>query len=508
MKKVLTIAGSALLVTSCTSSQKDHKLKNKTEKPNIVFIYVDDLGYGDLSCYGAEKVNTPNVDQLAENGLKFTDGHCAAATCTPSRYTLLTGSYPFRGDAHILAGDAPLIIDPEKQTLPSMLQDAGYKTAVVGKWHLGLGNGNINWNDSIAPGPHEIGFDYNWLIPATGDRVPCVFVENHYVANLDTNDDPIRVNYQEKVGDWPTGLSNPEMLKVQADTQHSGTIINSISRIGYMHGGKNALWKDEEFPDILTEKAINFMEINRDNPFFLYFSFHDIHDPNIVNPRFEGKNGMGARGDAILQMDWCTGKLVKAIEKLGLAENTLIFFSSDNGPVLTDGYLDKGIELAGGHKPAGNLRGGKYSAFEGGTRVPTIAYWPTVIKPDETDALFSQVDLFASIASMLGLNIDKNAAPDSKDMSDVLLGKKDKGRDTLLQESFTKALRLENWKYIKPAEKSAWINKKKNIEDGHSLEHQLYNLEQDIAEQNNIADKNPKKVNEMKAIMESILNAK
>ncbi len=499
----MTIAVSALLIASCTSSQKEEK---QTEKPNIVFIYVDDLGYGDLGCYGAEKVQTPNVDRLAENGLRFTDGHCAAATCTPSRYALLTGSYPFRGDARILPGDAPLIIDTKKQTLPSMLQDAGYKTAVVGKWHLGLGDGNIDWNDSIAPGPLEIGFDYSWLIPATGDRVPCVFVENHHVANLDVNDEPIKVNYHEKVGDWPTGLSHPELLKVQADTQHSGTIVNGISRIGYMCGGKSALWKDEDFPDVLTGKAIDFMKENKDNPFFLYFSFHAIHDPNIVHPQFQGKNSMGARGDHIVQMDWCTGEIVKAIENLGLTKKSLIFFSSDNGPVLTDGYCDKGLELAGGHKPAGHLRGGKYSAFEGGTRVPAIFYWPSVIDPGETNALFSQVDLFASIASMLDIDLDKNAAPDSKDMSNILLGKSQQGRDTLLQESFTMALRLGDWKYIKPKEKSSWIEGKKNIEDGHSLDPQLYNMVNDPDEQDNLAEKHPEKVKEIKTIMKKIIN--
>ena len=503
MKHTMTIAGTVLMIASCVSNQKD---KKQSDKPNIVIIYVDDLGYGDLSCYGAEKVQTPNVDRLAENGLKFTDGHCAAATCTPSRYTLLTGAYPFRGNARVLSGNAPLIIDTKKQTLPSMLQDAGYKTAVVGKWHLGLGNGNVDWNDSIAPGPLEIGFYYSWLIPATGDRVPCVFVENHHVANLDANDEPIIVNYHKKVGDWPTGLSHPELLKVQADTPHSGTIINGISRIGYMYGGESALWKDEDFPDVLTKKAIHFMKENKDNPFFLYFSFHAIHDPNIVNPRFQGKNSMGARGDHIVQMDWCTGKLVKAIERLGLAKNTLIFFISDNGPVLTDGYLDKGLELVGSHKPAGHLRGGKYSAFEGGTRVPTIAYWPSVIEPGETNALFSQVDLFASIASMLDIDIDKNAAPDSKDMSDVLLGKSKQGRDTLLQESYTMALRLGDWKYIKPKEKPLWVERRKNIESGHSLDPQLYNMINDPGEQNNLAEKHPEKVKEMIMIMEKIIN--
>src|SRR4051812_27058396 len=201
---VLIIAAFA----GCQSVKKDNS------RPNIIIIYIDDLGYGDVSCYGATRVQTPNVDRLAKNGLQFTDAHCTAATCTPSRFSLLTGSYAFRNEAAILPGDAPLLIRPGTATLPAMLQHAGYATAVIGKWHLGLGDGVINWNKRIQPGPAQIGFDYSFLIPATLDRVPTVFVENQQVVNLNPND-PITVSYDHKVGTDPTGLERPDMLKFE-----------------------------------------------------------------------------------------------------------------------------------------------------------------------------------------------------------------------------------------------------------------------------------------------------
>lgn len=490
----------------------------QTEKPNVLIIYVDDLGYGDVGCYGAKGVETPNIDRLAKNGIRFTDAHCSAATCTPSRFSILTGSYAFRNKAAILPGDAPLLIRPGTETVASMLKKAGYRTGVVGKWHLGLGNGEVDWNESIKPGPLEIGFDYAFLIPATGDRVPTVYVENHQVVGIEP-DDPIQVSYEEKVGARPTGTENPELLRMKADLQHSQTIVNGVSRIGYMGGGDSALWVDEAFPDILTGKAKTFIRENPDQPFFLYFSFHDIHVPRLPNPRFRGKSEMGPRGDAIAQMDWCTGELIKTLEEAGILENTLVIFTSDNGPVLDDGYEDQAVTLLGDHQPAGPFRGGKYSAYEGGTRVPTITYWPGTIQPGESDALWSQVDLFASLAQLTRQKLSKDAAldsatldsaaPDSFDMLPVLLGKSDQGRNTMLEESFTLSLRMNEWKYIAPLEGELpdWLSNK-DIETGLRDSPQLYNLADDIEEQNNLAQKYPDKLKEMKTILRNIVNQK
>ena len=339
--------------------------------PNIVIFYVDDLGYGDVGSYGAIGVETPNIDRLAANGVRFTDAHSTAATCTPSRYSLLLGEHGFRLEADVLDGDAPLLIQPGRPTLASMLKRAGYATAVVGKWHLGLGDGNLDWNGDISPGPLDIGFDYAFLMPATGDRVPTVYVENRGVVDLDPGD-PIAISYTGKVGDRPTGYEYPELLRFSADRQHSDTIIYGVSRIGHISGGESALWVDEDFPDVFTTKAVEFIRENRDTPFFLFRSFHDIHVPRLPHPRFTGASTMGPRGDAIAQGDWMVGEIVAELETLGIADNTLVVFTSDNGPVLDDGYADQSVTLLGEHKPAGPFRGGKYSAFEAGTRVPTI----------------------------------------------------------------------------------------------------------------------------------------
>ena len=479
-------------------------------KPNIVIIYVDDLGYGDLSCYGGE-VNTPHVDRLANEGVRFTNAYAPAATCTPSRYSLLTGSYSFRVDAGIQDGDAPLLISENTPTLANMLQQNGYTTALVGKWHLGLGDGNVDWNGKIAPGPLERGFDYAFMIPATNDRVPTVWVENHHVVGLDPND-PITVNYREKVGDDPTGLENPELLRFAADNQHARTIVNGVSRIGYMTGGNSARWKDERMPHEMLNKARSFISDNQQQPFFLYFSFPDIHVPRLPDYRFIGATDLGPYGDAIVQMDWVTGQLVEYLEELNLAENTLIIFSSDNGPIFNDGYEDLSEELVrnGTHEPRGPFRGGKYSAYEAGTRMPTIAWWPNGIEPGiVSDALIGQIDLYASLAALLGNNLEENEAPDSHDVMDAILGRSANGREYLMLETFTKSIRKGDYKYIRPVERLGmrnWIDGTKNIESGAFQVPQLFNLADDIAEQNNIAVENEEMVREMEELLDWIMD--
>lgn len=488
MKHLIITTSCLATVAACTPAKKETA---QSGKPNIVIIYTDDLGYGDIGINGAKRVSTPNVDRLARGGVNFTDAHCSAAMCTPSRFSLLTGSYAFRSQAAILPGDAPLIVDPEKGTLPSMLQQADYTTGVIGKWHLGLGRGKVDWNGEIKPGPREIGFDYSFIIPATPDRVPCVFVENDRVAGLDPAD-PIEVSYADRIDGYPVGSEHPELLKQKADPQHSNTIVNGISRIGYMSGGKKALWKDEDFPLILTNKAKAFITENKDRPFFLYFAIPDIHVPRIPNPMFTGKSTMGPRGDAIAEMDWCTGQVIKQLEDLGLAENTLVIFSSDNGPVLDDGYADQAVELLGDHQPAGPYRGRKYSIYEAGTRMPTIVYWPGTVKPAASNALLTQVDLYASLARLVGQEIRPGDAPDSEDHLDAWLGKAEQGRDVMLEEAYTYSLRMGVWKYIHPQSGSTpdWLQNK-DVETGLTDEIQLYNLEEDPGETKNVAAEHP-----------------
>ena len=461
--------------------------------PNVVLIYADDLGYGDVGCYGATKVKTPNIDRLAAGGLRFTDGHCTSATCTPSRYALLTGEYPWRQKGtNILRGDAPLIIEPGRATLASMLKGAGYATAVVGKWHLGLGREGLDWNGPIKPGPLEIGFDYCFLIPATGDRTPCVYVEDHRVVGLDPAD-PIRVSYGQKVGDDPTGRERPDLLKVKLTHGHDNTIVNGISRIGFMSGGKSARWVDEDMADVITTKAIDYIDRHKDRPFFLFFSTHDIHVPRVPHPRFAGTSQCGTRGDVIQQFDWCVGEVMNALDRHGLTENTLVILSSDNGPVLDDGYADGAVEDLNGHAPAGHLKGGKYSPYEGGTRVPFLVRWPARVKPGTSDALVCQVDLMASLAALTGQKLGERDGPDSFDLLRALLGERADGRDHLVEQGGPLAVRKGKWKLVtrpnaqRPAGRA-----------------ELYDLSADPSEQTNLAGEHPEVVQELTAFLQDL----
>ncbi len=476
----------------------------QSSRPNIVFIYADDLGYGDVSCYGATRLKTPNIDRLAKEGLRFTDVHSAAATCTPSRYALLTGEYAWRKKGTgILPGDAALIIEPGRATLPALLQKAGYSTGVVGKWHLGLGpQGGPDWNGEIKPNPNDLGFDYSFIMAATGDRVPTVYIENRRVAGLDAAD-PIRVDYEKKIGDWPTGKENPELLKMHPSHGHDMTIVNGVSRIGYMTGGKTALWKDEDMADLYTSKAVSFIERNKRKPFFLYFATHDPHVPRLPHPRFAGKSGMGPRGDAILQADWLVGEVLSTLDRLKLTRNTLVIFTSDNGPVVDDGYKDDAVEKLGGHKPAGPLRGGKYSNFEGGTRVAFIVRWPGRVKPGVSGALVSQTDFLASFAAFTNQKLGDADAPDSFNVMPALLGKSKTGRQLLVEQGSVLSLRDGQWKYIEPG-KGPKIQRNTNTEMGNDPDGQLYNLADDLGETNNLAAKHPDKVKEMAARLQQI----
>ncbi|HKE26168.1 MAG TPA: arylsulfatase [Bryobacteraceae bacterium] len=472
--------------------------------PNVVFIYADDVGLGDLSCYGATRVRTPNLDRLAASGIHFTNAHASSATCTPSRYSLMTGEYAWRKEGTaILPGDAALIISSDRPTLPSMLKRQGYHTAAVGKWHLGLGAGNIDWNGDIRPGPLEIGFDYCFLIPATGDRVPCVFVENHRVANLDPKD-PIRVSYTTPFPGEPLGRDHPELLKMKPSHGHDQAIVNGVSRIGYMTGGKSALWVDENIADVLTAKATAFIAREKANPFFLYFATHDIHVPRLPNPRFAGMSQMGPRGDAIAELDWSVGQILQTLDREGLTDNTLVMFSSDNGPVVDDGYRDQAVEKLGDHKPAGPLRGGKYSNFDGGTRVPMIARWPGQIRPDSrSNALISQVDLLASLTALAGGKVAEGGGPDSVNVLPALLGESPTARRSLVEYADSLALIEGDWKFIAPS-KGPKINRNTNTELGNDPEPQLYDLSEDIGEKNNVAGRFPDRVRAMTAELDRI----
>lgn len=483
------------------------------DKPNIVVIMADDLGYGDVSCYGAKGIETPAIDRLAREGARFTSGYCSASTCTPTRFSLLTGTYAFRQKGTGIAPpNGPAIIKPGTETLPSILQRAGYATAVIGKWHLGLGDPAPNWNGALKPGPLDIGFAHCLLLPTTNDRVPQVFVEDRRVKNLDLAD-PLWVGNEKPSADHPTGLTHRDLLKMDWSHGHNQTIHNGISRIGFYTGGAKARFRDEDLADAWVHESNRWMEANKDRPFFLFFASQDIHVPRIAHERFQGKSSLGPRGDCILQLDWCVGELTKTLDRLGLTEKTLIVFCSDNGPVLDDGYKDFAVEKLGEHQPAGPFRGGKYSVFEGGTRTPFITRWPSRIRPVVSDEVVCTIDLAHSFAALTGQSLAANGCLDSLNVLGALLGEPSaKGRDHLLQQSNdggNLGLRVGDWKLVRLKQRgkpqaTVSVNPPADPTGPFSLFH----LPTDPGERTDVAAQHPDELQRLRDRMEQLIAAR
>lgn len=478
------------------------------EKPNVIVIMADDLGLGDVGCYGAkpENIKTPNIDRLAARGLRFTSGYASASTCTPTRYSLLTGIYAFRKkDAGIAGPNSSALIQPGTVTLPKLMQKAGYKTAVIGKWHLGLGapDEGPQWNGDLKPGPLEIGFDYSFLLPTTNDRVPQVYVENHRVLNLDPAD-PLWVGHRSPGPDHKTGITHRDSLKMDWSHGHNGTIHNGISRIGFYTGGHAARFRDEDLADKWAEKSAEWIAANKEHPFFLFFASHDIHVPRMPHERFQGQSSMGLRGDAIVQLDWNVGELLRILKEQGLEENTLIVFCSDNGPVLDDGYKDRAKEELGDHRPASVYAGGKYKIQEGGTRTPFITSWPGTIEPGVSDEVVSTIDLAASLANYLGVDVPDDACLDSIDVMGALLGREGStGRAQLIQQDNWGAClgyRSGKWKLQRMAKYDRQTGTISNST------FKLYDLDNDPSEQHNLMNRHPEVFERMKAELQRLLD--
>jgi len=482
------------------------------DTPNVIVIMADDLGYGDLSCYGAKSFATAHIDQLAAEGLRFTNGYCSASTCTPTRYSLLTGTYAFRSPGTGIAPpSSPCLIKPGTVTLPLLMKNGGYKTAVIGKWHLGLGGPEgPDWNGELKPGPAEIGFDYHFLLPTTNDRVPQVYVENSRVLNLDPKD-PLWVGTKTPSADHPTGITHRDSLKMNWSHGHNNTIHNGISRIGFYTGGEKARFRDEDLADAWVTQTKKWIAENKTHPFFLFFASHDIHVPRIPHERFQGATTLGYRGDCIIQLDWCVGEIMKTLDDHLLAEKTLVIFCSDNGPVLDDGYVDGAIEKNGDHKPGGQLRGGKYSVYEGGTRTPFITRWKGSIQPGTSDKVVCTIDLASSLANYLNVAIPENAVLDSLDVMSALLGKPEAtGRDHILQQGNHDeplGLRQGNWKLLRHNRQQG-----RNLVVGKPLENtkvpkfQLFDLSTDPGEENNLIETNPGIAEQMTRLLEKIIS--
>lgn len=501
-----------LLSTLCVSTLAFAVLAS--EKPNIIVIMADDLGYGDISAYGADSFQTPYIDQLASEGQRFTSGYCSASTCTPTRFSFLTGTYAFRvPNTGIAPPNGPSTIKPGRMTLPSLMQKAGYRTAVIGKWHLGLGGPDgPDWNGELKPGPREIGFDYNFLLPTTNDRVPQVYVENSRVLNLDPKD-PLWVGNDKPSDDHPTGITHRDTLKMDWTHGHNSTIHNGISRIGFYTGGHAARFRDEDLADEWVKQSVKWIEANKDEPFFLFFASHDLHVPRIPHERFQGATKLGYRADSIVQLDWCVGELMKALDRLKIAEDTLIVFCSDNGPVMDDGYADLALENLGDHRAAGPYTGGKYSVYEGGTRTPFITRWKGRIEPGVSDQVVSTIDMAASFAAMAGVAMPQDACLDSMNILGALLGEKGaKGRDHLVQQDNGKGgnygLRVGNWKLQRhDSLRARNVVVEKLLENTSVPQYQLFDLSKDPQEKSDLFKKRPAVAKRMVAQLTDIIES-
>lgn len=502
MKSIFALLGAACLTSGIAAQNQ--------EKPNVILLVADDLGYGDLSCYGATRVSTPHVDSIARSGTLFTNAHACASTSTPSRYSLLTGQYPFRKKGtDVAAGNAGMIISPDQYTVADAFKAAGYATGAIGKWHLGLGSKTAqqDWNGKLDQDLSDIGFDYHYIMAATADRVPCVFIENGKVAHYDPTA-PISVSYRKNFEGEPTGAKNPELLtKLKHSHGHDMSIVNGIGRIGFMKGGGKALWQDENIADSIASHAIGFIEDNKDKPFFLYLCTNDVHVPRYPHERFRGKSPMGLRGEAILQFDWTVKQITDALQQYGLTDNTLLIITSDNGPVLDDGYDDRAEELAGSHRPGGPFRGGKYSAFEAGSVVPFIVSWPGKVPEGKvSDALVSQIDNVASMAQLAGIPLPEGVAEDSRAQLKTWLGKSKKSCPFAIKmaSNHTLVARSGNWKYISPSNGGPMITWGPKIETGNAKEPQLYNVKKSRYESENVAARHPRKVKEFQQLIEKM----
>ena len=406
------------------------------EQPNVVLIYADDLGYGDLSCYGATKVQTPNIDRLAREGRSFLDAHSPSAVCTPSRYGLLTGEYPFRqgtsGSWGPLVHTKGLIINTDKLTLGRLFKEAGYNTAAVGKWHLGFGKEKADFNKPLRPGPLELGFDYYFGLSSNNSANPYVYIENDRVFGWDPSDPLVGMK-----SNGPLPYSFDEVGRMQPNRYEGASKARRI-------------YDNRMTGTLFSEKAVDWIRKEGDQPFFFYYAPPQIHHPFTPHPRFVGTSQAGMYGDFIHELDWMVGEILDTLDELSLADETLVIFTSDNG-----GMFNLGGKQAWhkGHHQNGNLLGFKFGVWEGGHRVPFLARWPGRIKAgSSSNHLLSSLDLLASFAFLLGRELERDEGLDSLNQLETFLrDPSESARDQLVllpREEKSMALRKGDWVYI------------------------------------------------------------
>lgn len=500
----LMVAFGILVWGSAERAAADGAVASGRKLPNIVLIFADDLGYGDLGCYGATKVRTPNLDRFAAQGKRFTDAHAVSAVCSPSRYALLTGRYAFRrGLFAPVFLRAPLQIEPQQLTLASLLKRHGYRTACIGKWHLGFGVKTPDWNGDLKPGPLELGFDYYFGVPVVNSHPPFVYVENHRVVGLDPRD-PFVYGKRAKT------KAVPEKLR-----------LDDIGGAQKAHD----LYKDEEVGTKLADKAVDWIGKMGKEPFFLYLATTNIHHPFTPAPKFAKTSPAGRYGDFIHEFDWIVGRVLEALDKQGVADDTLVIVTSDNGGMLNEGGQDA---WRAGHRLNGILLGFKFGVWEGGHRVPFLVRWPGKIPPGSTsDQLIGNVDLLATFAAVVGDALKKDEGPDSVNVLPAFLGDPKKPlRDHLVLAPFQRthlSLREGKWVYIPgrgsggfagvrggpgalafTGSKNSDITPKGTYRKGAPTV-QLYDLEADLAQATNVVERHPEVAARMRARLESIV---
>jgi len=505
MKTTITLISLACSLLSITSAQK---------LPNIVLIYADDLGYGDVSCYGATKIQTPNIDKLAAEGRKFTDAHSPSAVCTPSRYGLLTGEYPFRADIWGPSGiTRELLIQPSRTTIASLLKQAGYDTSIFGKWHLGFTNGVNDFSKPLRPGPNDLGFDYYFGVPIVNSAPPYVFVENDKIVG-ETADDPIKYVGTKAKNTTPITPLTPKI--------HGGRTPNRFSGAKAAH----ALYNDFELSTTLTEHAVKWISERDEDPFFLYFPTTNIHHPFTPAEQFQGTSQLGLYGDFTHELDWTVGEIVKALEEKGVADNTIIIFTSDNGGMANYNGQEA---LQSGHQINGELLGFKFGVWEGGHRVPFIVKWPGQVPAGtSSDQLISSIDMLATFAAITGQELE-NTADSVNILSTFTENHETPVRAELLLHPSKRShlsLREGKWVYI-PAQGSGGFSRgpgshgaggpvmatfagkvNSDIVDGKLKDNapaaQLYDLEADLGQTTNLHDQHPDIVSKMQAKLKAL----
>lgn len=461
------LAFAALSVTDGLAAQE-----KAAPRPNIVVVLADDLGYGSLACYGGKGLRTPHLDRLAREGRRFTQGYATGSVCSPTRYALMTGRYYWRTsikDGEVLPGNAPLHIETDRLTLASLCKSRGYRTAAFGKWHLGLGTQKTtDWSVELKPGPLEIGFDHFFGLAANPWNGPHSFIEDHRV----------------------TGRVPGQPIVVAAGKENGST--SGIARP----------WQENQIMQTLTDHAVGWLEKNSAAPFFLYFAANAVHRPVTPNPRFTG-SPFGIYGDFIEELDACVGRLLDTLDRLKVAENTLVLFTSDNGGVINPGVPEVAAAIRAGLLINGALRGGKHDVYEGGFREPFLVRWPARVPAGTvSDQVISVSDVLATLAGILNVPLRPGQAEDSLDARPALFGSGSGRAHIILQDAHgVYAIRMGDWKLIervdaprvqprnKNAEKKLAAAKKKG--PAHD---ELYNLATDPAEANDVHAAHPEVV--------------